>query len=186
MRRAQPFVALALWLGAAAMAGADPSLELPSHPGIPMAEPAVPAPTDGDLVPDGFRHFGDYILEVRVKITDGTPQVMPIKPLRLRVYTDGITVRVHTEGDDSGHSSFKIYRSDGIGRQAEKTATVEIIPGVQALSEQSGIVRHLRLSRETLTLTVFPGVSNQTIISTARAASGGSPEAPPMSQGPRP
>ena len=33
-----------------------------------------------------------------------------------------------------------------------------------------GVLRHLRLSRESLTITTFPGVSNQTVVSHAVAA----------------
>jgi hypothetical protein len=183
MKFLKAYAVIAAWLAATVWATADPSMPLPIEGEIPRA---VPVTEGSETVPDGFRLFGDYILDSRVKVTDGVPQIMPIKPLRLRVFTDGISVRVQTEGEDAGQSKFKIYRADGVGRQSEKSAAVEIIPGVQALSEQSGIIRHLRLSRETLTLTVFPGVSNQTIISTARAATGISPGSPPMSQGPRP
>lgn len=185
MKPLTAYAVVAAWMAGAWWAAADPSMPLPVEGEIPRAVPVSESQGE-ESVPDDFRVFGDYIMDSRVKVTNGATQVMPIKPLRLRVFTDGISVRVQTEGDDSGHTSFKIYRSDGIGRQSEKNGAVEIIPGVQALSDQSGIVRHLRLSRETLTLTVFPGVSNQTIISTARAATEVSPVSPPISQGPRP
>jgi hypothetical protein len=47
---------------------------------------------------------------------------------------------------------------------------LEIIPGVQAMSRADGVLRHLRLSGESLTITTFPGVSDQTIVSHAVAA----------------
>jgi len=177
------YPAIAVWLALTVWVAADPAMPLPVDGEIPRA---LPVPAADEPMPDGFRLFGDYILDSRVKVTDGIPQVMPIKPLRLQVFTDGISVRVQTDGEDAGHTLFKIYRADGIGRQAEKSGAVEIIPGVQALCEHSGIVRQLRLSRETLTLTVFPGISNQIIISTARAAAGSAPGSPTLSQGPRP
>lgn len=177
-----PLTWTAALLATTALAAADP--EPPQRAIVipPDAEATHPA-SDTDP-PAGFRHFGDFLLDSRVKVTDGTTQVMPIKPLRLRVFTDGISIQVRTEGEDSGHSTFKIYRTDGIGRQSPKTGTLEVIPGVQAFSDQGGILRHLRLSKESLTITIFPGVSNQTIISTARAAAAAdTPAAPLMSQG---
>ena len=66
--------------------------------------------------------------------------------------------------------SFEIYRSDGIGRQRKGSGALEVIPGLQATSNVGGILRHLRLSRESMTITTFPGVSDQTIVSHAIAA----------------
>ena len=38
------------------------------------------------------------------------------------------------------------------------------------MSKAGGVLRHLRLTRESFTITTFPGVSDQTIISHAIAA----------------
>jgi len=119
---------------------------------------------------DEFRHVGDYLLQSRVKLTGTHALAMPIKPLLLHAFTDGVEVRITAEGDDDARSIFEIYRSDGIGRPARAGGAVEIIPGVQAISRQGGQFRHLRLSRETLTITAFPGISDQTIITHAVAA----------------
>jgi hypothetical protein len=51
-----------------------------------------------------------------------------------------------------------------------------VIPGLQASSQTGGVLRHLRLSRESLTITTFPGVSDQTIVSHAVAAEPTSPD----------
>ena len=93
-----------------------------------------------------------------------------MKPIAFRVYTDGTRVKVAAEGDEESHTTFEIYRSDGIGRQRSGGGALEVIPGVQAMSRVDGVLRHLRLSAESLTITTFPGVSNQTIISHAIAA----------------
>ena len=66
--------------------------------------------------------------------------------------------------------TFEIYRSDGIGRQRQGSGALEVIPGIQATSTVGGVLRHLRLSRESMTITTFPGVSDQTIVSHSIAA----------------
>lgn len=112
-----------------------------------------------------FGSFGDYIVRHQTKIT-GSGKIIqtPIKPLRLSVSTDGITVRISTESQGEGWSSFTIYRSDGIGRQTRPGGPLEVVPGVQATSDHGGVHKHLRLTRDTLTLTTFPGVSDQTVV----------------------
>jgi hypothetical protein len=120
--------------------------------------------------PPGFRHAGDYLVTSRLKVTDAKVTRVTIKPFRIRVFTNGSEVQVaSSENQDSG-SSFQVYRSDGIGRQASRSAALEIVPGLQASSDQGGVLTHLRLSPECLTITRFPGVSNQTIITHAVAA----------------
>jgi len=114
-----------------------------------------------------FRHVGDYLLKSRMKLTGDKATPIAIKPMLFRVYTDGVEIRVTAENDPDARSTFEIYRSDGIGRQRTPGGALEVIPGVQALSQGGGLVRHLRLSRESLTITSFPGVSDQTIVTTA-------------------
>jgi hypothetical protein len=116
-----------------------------------------------------FRHVGDYVLQSRVKLTGAHAAQSPIKPLLLHVSTDGVEVRIAADGDEEARSVFEIYRSDGIGRQSAAGGSVEIIPGVQAISRQGGQFRHLRLTREALTITAFPGISDQTIVTHAVA-----------------
>jgi hypothetical protein len=118
-----------------------------------------------------FSTMGDYVIHRQVKIT-GAGKVLdiPMKPLPLRVETDGVTVRVSTSTENDSWSTFTIYRSDGIGRQTAAGGPIEVVPGVQATSDTGGVHKHLRLTRDTLTLTVFPGVSDQTVITHARLA----------------
>jgi hypothetical protein len=117
-----------------------------------------------------FRHIGDFIIRARVKVCSG--QVIPttIKPLRLSAFTDGITVKISTEGAVEQASEYEIYRSDGIGRQRTTGGALEVVPGVQAMAQQGGVLRQLRLTEDTLTITTFPGVSNQTVITYAVVA----------------
>lgn len=117
-----------------------------------------------------FRHIGDFIIKSRLKITSGQVLPVAIKPLRLSAYTDGVSVRISTSGDSDTASDYTIYRSDGIGRQKTSGGALEVIPGVQATSEQSGIFRQLRLTQESLTITTFPGVSDQIVITNAQLA----------------
>lgn len=123
---------------------------------------------------DELRVLGDYQLKAHYKITGEKVTPITIKPLKFRVFTDGIEVRVSTLDDESAASIFQIYRSDGIGRQHQ--GMVEVIPGVQALAKGDGGVRHLRVSRESFTITHFPGKSDQTIITYATAIQSSSPE----------
>jgi hypothetical protein len=117
-----------------------------------------------------FRHVGDFLLKAHFKITGGEMTPIPMKPIAFKVYTNGVSVRVATEDDQESFATFEIYRSDGISRQRTEGGAIEIIPGIQATSRTDGVLRHLRLSAESLTITTFPGVSNQTIVSYSVAA----------------
>ncbi len=130
-----------------------------------------------------FGSFGDYLIRSQTKIT-GSGKVIrvPIKPLKLAVSTDGVTVRLSTGSQSDAWSTFTIYRSDGIGRQNQPGGPLEVVPGIQATSDHGGVHKHLRLTRDTLTLTVFPGVSDQTVITHATLAP---PPAEPPARDPR-
>lgn len=117
-----------------------------------------------------FRHVGDFLLKAHFKITGECKTPIPMKPIAFRVFTDGVRIKVAAEGDDDSHTTFEIYRSDGIGRQRVEGGALEVIPGLQATSHTGGVLRHLRLSRESMTLTTFPVVSDQTIVIYAVAA----------------
>lgn len=116
-----------------------------------------------------FRHLGDFILKSHLKITNGTVSPIPVKPIAFHVYTDGLTIRVSTEADPNSSTTFDIYRSDGVGRRRAGGGGIEVIPGLQASCRIDGVQRHLRLSSESLTITTFPGVSDQTIVTHAVA-----------------
>jgi hypothetical protein len=117
-----------------------------------------------------MRHVGDYLLQSHFKLAAGEATPIPMKPMVFRVYTDGMAIRVVVAGDDEAASTFEIYCSDGISRQRSEGGALEVIPGVQATSRNHNILRHLRVSAESLTITTFPSVSDQTIVSHAIAA----------------
>lgn len=121
-------------------------------------------------VAEEFRHFGDFLLQSHFKITGDKITPIPMKPVAFRVFTDGVRVRVSAEGDAESHTTYEIYRSDGIGRQRPGRGALEVIPGLQAITRTGGVLRHLRLSREAMTVTTFPGVSDQTVVSHSVAA----------------
>ncbi len=117
-----------------------------------------------------YKHVGDFLMQSHFKLTGQQVTPIPMKPIAFRVFTDGIHIRVTAEGDQDAHTTFEIYRSDGIGRQRPGAGALEVIPGLQAMSNVAGTLRHLRLSRESMTITTFPGVSDQTIVSYSVAA----------------
>ena len=65
---------------------------------------------------DEFRHVGDYLLKSHFKLTGDKVVPIPMKPIAFRVFTDGVIVKVSTEGEEDAHTKFEIYRSDGIAR----------------------------------------------------------------------
>ena len=134
------------------------------------------------LVPAGeFRHVGDFMLQSHFKVTGDKVTPIPIKTMMFRVFTDGMVIRV-SAGEDAA-STFEIYRSDGIGRQRNEGGALDVIPGVQATSRNNNVLRHLRMTAESMTITTFPGVSDQTIISHSVAAEAIEPPATPETPG---
>lgn len=114
-----------------------------------------------------FKHIGNYLLQAHFKITGPQVTPIPMKPIAFSIFTDGVRIRVIAEDNDESHTTYEIYRSDGVERQRKGEGALEVIPGLQATCNLGGILRHLRLSRESMTITTFPGVSNQTIVSHA-------------------
>jgi hypothetical protein len=133
------------------------------------------------IAADEFKHVGDFVLQAHFKLTGDKITPIPMKPLAFRVYTNGVQIKVTAEGDDDAHTTFEIYRSDGIGRQRTGRGALEVIPGLQATCHTGEVLRHLRLSRESMTITTFPGVSDQTIVSHSVAAQS-TPAAQPAQQ----
>jgi len=117
-----------------------------------------------------MRHVGDYLLQSHFKLSGGEATPIPMKAMVFRVFTDGMVIRVVVAGDDEAATTFEIYCSDGISRQRSTGGALEVIPGVQATSRNHNVLRHLRMSAESLTITTFPSVSDQTIVSHAVAA----------------
>lgn len=113
---------------------------------------------------EDFRHIGDFTVCSRIKVAEGQVIRMPVEPLVLSAFTDGLSVRVSINGGSDSASEYTIYRSDGIGRQRGKDGALEVLPGIQGTSQKGGVLRQLRLTEETMTITSFPGISNQTVV----------------------
>lgn len=124
----------------------------------------------GNLAAAEFHHVGDFVLKSHYRITAEKITPIPTKTLVFKIFSDGTTIHVQAGDDKEAKSVFSIYRSDGISRQRPNRGALEVVPGLQALSQSDNVVRHLRLTRETLTITTFPGVSDQTVVSHFTAA----------------
>ena len=114
-----------------------------------------------------FKSIGDFLLQSHFKLTGQQMTPIPIKPVVFHVSTDGLQIRVATEDGEDSYATFEIYSSDGIGRPRPGANTLEILPGLQAMSRADGALRHLCISRESMTLTIFPCMSDQTVVSYA-------------------
>jgi hypothetical protein len=132
-----------------------------------------------NLRAETFRHFATFVLDSHFKVTGGRVTPIPMKPIVFQVSTDGVHVHLTAEGDAEARTSFEIYRSDGVGRPRPGEDTLDVIPGIQAMSKTGGVLRHLRLTREAFTITTFPGVSDQTLITHAVAAPPNAAPPPP-------
>lgn len=167
MKRSLTALAAASALALAAAAG-----EPPPVPEIPVALPVddQPAPLPTAAHSGAFRHVGTFVVQAHIKITDDRVTRLPIKPITMEVHTNGLELRVSAAGHDEATAVYQIYRSDGISRLNPQTGVLEVIPGLQGSSCRDGALRHVRVTRETLTITQFAGISNQTLITHAVAA----------------
>ena len=114
-----------------------------------------------------FKSIGDFLLQSHFKLTGQQMTPIPIKPVVFHVSTDGVQIRVATGDAEDSYATFEIYSSNGIGRPRPGANTLEILPGLQAMSRADGALRHLCISRESMTLTTFPCMSDQTVVSYA-------------------
>jgi hypothetical protein len=110
-----------------------------------------------------MRHVGDFMLVSRSKLTGEKHQPMPIKPMVFHVSTDGVHVQVKLD-DNEEANIFHVYASEGIGRLNKDSNTLEIVPGIQASSNKGGVLRHLRLTTDEMTITTFPARSDQAVV----------------------
>ena len=118
-------------------------------------EKAVPVPE----VPPDFNYVGTYKLVKRVKMRSGEPFEVAIPAVIYQVYSDGITLRFYGEGGGSSHTSFDIYRSDGVVRERKGNVLGNVL-GVQARSSAGNVLRQVTLTGRIMTLTKFPAMSD--------------------------
>lgn len=111
----------------------------------PLVEPSVP-------VANTFREIGSFRVTKSVLTKLGKTTEVDKGDLILRVFTDGIDIRISPEGLDEDFLAFQIYRSSGVFDPAGENLS----PGVQAFSDQGEVVRHLVIDAKLLTLTKFP------------------------------
>ncbi len=111
----------------------------------PTLVPVAPEPTQ-------FREIGSFRVTEAVITKLGKTSEIQKGEIILRVFSDGIDIRISPEGQDDDYLAFQIYRNTGIFDPAGK----ESLPGVQAFSDQGEVVRHLVVNSKLLTLTKFP------------------------------
>lgn len=125
---------------------------------------AQDAPTN---LPDGFRLIGNYQLKSKVKVEKGISVPVVISPLRYRVYSDGIEVRVYCGRiAEESYTNYEIYRSDGIG-VTKSSGGIEVVAGVQAICKKGEMIRQLSVTRSSLTMVKMPPRSNRVIVTRA-------------------
>ena len=99
-----------------------------------------------------FRQVGSFKVTRAVLVKLGQTTEVEKGELILNVFTDEIDIRISPENQDDDYLAFQIYRNGGI----LDPTTKDLLPGVQAFSDQGEVVRHLVLNSKLLTLTKFP------------------------------
>jgi hypothetical protein len=169
-----PILAITIALAGLALASPPKAMDPPP---LPVAMPEIPPkaiPVDPGRTDDaslhGFRSVGTFLIRSRMKITGNKVTRIPIKPMEIEVFTNGVEVKIVAGGRLDESSVFEIYRSDGIGRLNKHTGVLEVVPGLQASCRRDGILRHVRVTRDSLTITEFAAISDQTMVTHALAA----------------
>ena len=118
-------------------------------------------------LPAGFRFIGHYQMTSKLRVEHGVATPVVISPLRYRVYSDGIDVRVYCRvADEDSYSSFAIYRSDGIG-VVSKSGEIDLMAGVQGYSTKGEMIRQISVTRNSFTMIKTPPRSHRVIITRA-------------------
>ncbi|MBK1790114.1 hypothetical protein [Persicirhabdus sediminis] len=91
-----------------------------------------------------------------------------IKPVSYWVYTDGMEVRLYLNQATNYHTSYEVYRADGVSH-LDDSGDLTLAPGLQAFSANGNILRQLSLTENELVLTSFPPRSAQIVIMRATA-----------------
>lgn len=112
-------------------------------------------------VPADFEYVGSYEISRKVKLREGDVFDVIMKPLAVRVFTDGISIRIYGGGEEGGYTSYRVYRGEGIIEAPDRTA-IETVAGVQAKSMVGGVLRQLTLTERRLSIVSHPAVSGVT------------------------
>ncbi|MBT8037482.1 MAG: hypothetical protein KJO21_08050 [Verrucomicrobiae bacterium] len=120
-------------------------------------------------LPAGFRLIGHYELHSKIRVEAGHSMSVVISPLRYRVYSDGIDVRVycHTNGE-ANYTRYAIYRSDGVG-VVQESGEINLIAGVQGYSTKAEMIRQISVTRNSLTMVKMPPRTHRVLITHAKA-----------------
>jgi len=115
-------------------------------------------------LPAGFRLIGHYQLKSKMKVEKGQAMPVVISPLKYRVYSDGIDVRVYcrSAGEES-FTSYQIYRSDGVG-VVKSSGEIEVVAGVQGICQKGEMLRQISVTRSSLTMVKMPPRSNRVLV----------------------
>lgn len=132
-------------------------------------------------LPAGFRFIGHYQLNSKIRVESGEAMPVVISPLRYRVYSDGIDVRVYCRTtDEENYTSYAIYRSDGVGT-VQVSGEIDVVAGVQGSCTKGGMIRQISVTRNSLTMVKMPPRSHRVLITRAHAISS-QPAAPSVKQ----
>jgi len=66
---------------------------------------------------DDFRPFASFLLSSHVKVTGGQVTPIPIKPIVFQVATDGLHLRISTDGNEEASSTFEILAASERARR---------------------------------------------------------------------
>lgn len=120
-------------------------------------------------LPSEFTHIGEYVATLETRVENGVSNPVVLSPLIYHVYTDGIDIRLYCLSvDDESFSSYRIYRSDGIGL-TDADGEVSYIAGVQASSMLGDVCRQISVTRESLVMVKIPPRSNRVTIISAKS-----------------
>ena len=103
-----------------------------------------------------FEEIGSFRVTQAVLVKLGIATEVPKGDTILRVFSDGIDIRISPEGQDEDFLAFQIYQTGGIFDSTGKN----LLPGVQAFSDQGQVIRHLVVNRKLLTITKFPTLTS--------------------------
>ena len=109
-------------------------------------------------VPAEFDYVGTYEIDRKFKVREGEPFNVIMKPMLVRIFTDGISIRIYGGGEDGGYTSYEVYRGEGIIEAPDRTI-IETVAGVQAKSMVGGTLKNLTLTKRRLSVVSHPAVS---------------------------
>ena len=109
-------------------------------------------------VPAEFDYVGTYEVKRKVKLREGERFETIMKPFLVRIFTDGITLRLYGGGENGGYTKYELYRGEGIIEAPDRTA-IETVAGVQASSMVGGVLRNLTLTQRRMSVVSHPAVS---------------------------